>query len=230
MGYLSNAGNTMELKILDLFCGTKSWSKPFENAKDVEIISVDNNYKFSPTFTRDILTWDYKRDVEKADVIFASPPCDLYFSPLKLPKGILQFTEQDVITSKACVEKTLEILDYYNPKYFCMENPKGKMRYCYPFIRHKLFRTIDYCMYGFDYKKPTDIWTNVEIEFKQCVHKKHKVNIKTHNSTEVDARGTNHNDKVITGRIAPEFAQEIAEKVLLAFLPNLKVGVSSEVL
>jgi hypothetical protein len=69
-------------------------------------------------------------------------------------------------------------------------------------------------MYGFEYKKPTDIWTNVDVEFKQCNHKKHSVNIKTHNDKEIDARGTDHSNKVITGRIAPQFAEIIAQKIL----------------
>ena len=205
--------------ILDLYCGTKSWTTPYDNNPLVKVISVDINYKFNPTLIRDILNWNYiaelnKMGYNKVDVVYASPPCDLYFSPLKLHKGILQFTEKDVNMSKAFVEKTKEIIDYYKPKYFIIENPRGKMRWCYPFIEHQIFRTIDYCMYGFEYKKPTDIWTNVDVEFKQCNHKKHNVNIKTHNDKEIDARGTDHSNKVITGRIAPQFAEIIAQKIL----------------
>ena len=45
---------------LELFCGTKSFSK-VANEK-YNIISLDILEKFKPDITTDILNWDYKND------------------------------------------------------------------------------------------------------------------------------------------------------------------------
>ena len=58
------------------------------------------------------------------------------------------------------LNKTKEIINYFNPSYWFMENPQsGKMK---EFNNELPFYDIDYCKYGFDYKKRTRIWTNVK--------------------------------------------------------------------
>ena len=57
------------------------------------------------------------------------------------------------------LRKTEEIINYFNPDLYFMENPKtSKMK---DFVERP-FYDVDYCAYGFDYKKPTRIWTNKE--------------------------------------------------------------------
>lgn len=212
----------MMVTILDLFCGTKSWSKPFEGKNS--IISVDIKHEFNPTLCRDILNWNYIADIDKLgfnkiDIIFASPPCNLYFTPIKTPSGIRVFTEEEFNTSKQLVDKTIEIMEHFKPKFYLIENPKGKMRYMYPFIFHKMFKTFDYCMYGLPYKKPTDLWTNIEIEPKRCNHKKHEQAIRAHSwSEESYYKRTDMKRSVHRGRIAPELSKEISEKLMLEIM------------
>ena len=218
------------MKILDLYCGTKSWSKPFEGK--ASITSIDINYEFEPTLVRDILSWDYIKDSKTGyndfDVIFASPPCNLYFSNMKLDKGVLQFSEEDFNKSVAFVNKTIEIINYFKPKFWLIENPRAKMRYIFPYINHIQPITVDYCMYGVGYKKPTDLWTNIPIIPKRCNHKTHSVGIhsanhKTHVTTENEWAGK----YAIT--IAPHLAEEVAETVMrqLAAIPPLPKGSGS---
>jgi hypothetical protein len=79
------------------------------------------------------------------------------------------------------LRKTEEIIDYFKPSKWFIENPKtGRMK---EYI-NKPFYDVDYCMYcDYGYKKPTRIWTNmVGFEPKTCNKKcvnfennKHKI-------------------------------------------------------
>jgi hypothetical protein len=75
--------------------------------------------------------------------------------------GYIPKTETAILGIKI-VEKTIEIINHFNPKYWFIENPRGmlrKMDMMKEFKRH----TITYCQYGDDRMKPTDIWTNSDI-------------------------------------------------------------------
>ncbi|HUB92342.1 MAG TPA: hypothetical protein VL945_00095 [Candidatus Saccharimonadales bacterium] len=114
-------------RVLELYCGTKSWTKPYEKDSSWQIDTLDNNPKFKPTICTNILTWDYK-NLEPYNVIYASPPCNLYFTPIKNLQGNKKFSENDVILSKKFVDKTIEIIQHFKPTYWVIENPVGKMR------------------------------------------------------------------------------------------------------
>ena len=62
------------MKILELFSGTKSISKAFP---DAEVVSVDTDPTFDPTFVCDIMDFDYTQ-FDSFDYIHASPPCTEY--------------------------------------------------------------------------------------------------------------------------------------------------------
>ena len=71
------------------------------------------------------------------------------------------------------VDKVFEIIDYFKPKYWWIENPQtGKMK---EYINDLIpFVDVHYCQYGISFKKPTRFWTNIEgLKFKKCNHKKH---------------------------------------------------------
>jgi hypothetical protein len=82
------------------------------------------------------------------------------------------------------VEKIFEIIDYFNPDYYIIENPAtGRMK---EYINNLIpYYDIDYCKYSdWGYKKSTRFWTNIEgLEFARCkndcnniVNGKHKLN------------------------------------------------------
>jgi len=58
------------------------------------------------------------------------------------------------------VDKVREIIDYLKPKYFFIENPQSGLMKTY--ITDLNFYDVDYCKYGFDYRKRTRIWTNLQ--------------------------------------------------------------------
>ena len=87
-------------------------------------------------------------------MIWASPPCTEY-SKAKT-KGI-----RDIEGANDIVQQTLDVLEYFEPKYWIIENPQTgllKDQLCMWGIP---FKDVDYCRYGLPYRKRTRIWNNV---------------------------------------------------------------------
>ena len=56
---------------------------------------------------------------------------------------------------------TLEIIEYLEPKYFIIENPQTGLLKQQWFMHDLPFVDVDYCKYGFPYRKRTRLWNNV---------------------------------------------------------------------
>ena len=99
------------MKLLELFSGTKGISKVFE-AAGWDCTTLDLSDKHKPTILANILEWDYT--VYKpwvVDYIHCSPVCTEYSRALTTRPRKLK--EADKL-----VEKCLEILNYFKPRYF----------------------------------------------------------------------------------------------------------------
>lgn len=169
------------VKCLELFCGTKSFKKACPN--DWEVVSVDILEKFNPDICCDILDLDYKTlwKVGEFDIIWLSPPCRFFSQARNSSLGKVVKFHNKVLTKELMredelkyglppVHRGLEIVDYLKPKYWFMENPVGRLK---NYITDRHFIRVDYCMFGFDYKKPTMIWTNrTDIKDVKCDCKK----------------------------------------------------------
>jgi len=151
------------MKILELFAGSRSIGKEAEKL-NFNVFSSDINNFDKIDYVVNILEFDYTKVPFNPDVIWASPPCT-GFSVAALGHhwtGGKNAYIPKTDTAKLGIElakKTIEIINYYNPKYFFIENPRGllrKMDFMNNFIRH----TVTYCQYGDNRMKPTDIWTN----------------------------------------------------------------------
>jgi len=155
------------MKILELFSGTGSIGKVAE-ARGHEVYSVDISDKFyKPTHKGDILKWDYKQFTEgHFDYIHASPPCCAFSSILNICKTKEERIKYEKEHGLPFLIRTREIIDYLKPKYYSIENPEsGRMK---NYITDLPFVKVCYCMYGYLYKKPTRIWTNIEFTPKYC--------------------------------------------------------------
>ena len=179
MDFRHNDWKDGKINILELFAGTKSWTKPYESDARFQQLSIELEM-YAGTVCRDILQWNYKAECAgtKFSVLYASPPCNLYFTNLKNLNGTRIYTEKEKELSLKLVDKTIEILNYFKPKYFVIENPVGKMRKHYPQINGFAPLLVDYCEYGVPYKKPTYLWTNIDLKPKRCNHKKHDVSVR----------------------------------------------------
>ena len=134
--------------LLSLFDYSGQWSAPF--AEIAEVIRVDIK---SGT---DILQWDY-RQIENVVGILAAPPCTDFsvsgaqYWPAKDADGR---TEKSVLL----VKKTMEIIDYFSPKFWAMENPVGRIDKVVPELKNKRLLSFNPCDYGDPYTKKTILW------------------------------------------------------------------------
>lgn len=150
------------MKILELFCGTKSVGKVFKAAGH-EVFSIDNNISLYPDLCCDMLSLDLRLLPWIPDVIWASPPCTT-FSVASMGKhwgggngGYIPKTKECLIGLKL-MAKTKGIILKLKPKLWFIENPRGVMRKVIGL--DKYLKTVTYCQYGDTRMKPTDIWTN----------------------------------------------------------------------
>ncbi len=175
------------MRVLELYKGTGSVGKVFEEM-GAEVISVDIEAKYNPTHCEDIMTWNYKEyEVGHFDIITASPVC-LYWSRLRnswvgrcsktiKPDGTV-ITKEDLEIDinnkgKPMVNKTFEIIDYFQPQFYWLENPLGSKMWSYidSLNRNDYYNNdFDYCKYSdWGYKKPTRFITNYDgVITKRC--------------------------------------------------------------
>lgn len=148
-----------KMKLLELFSGTKSVSKAVGHMFD-EVISVDILNKNNPTFVVDILEWNYKQyNPYHFDAIWSSPPCTEYSMILYGRPNRVRNLE----LANKIVQRTIEIIEYFKPNKWFMENPQTGLLKDQEFMLGIPFYDVDYCMYSdFGYKKRTRIWSNVD--------------------------------------------------------------------
>ena len=106
------------MNCLDLFSGTGSFKKCCDDI-GYDCLSVDIDGRSD--ITCDIMNWDYKK-YNNFDIIWASPPCEKY-SNLKYTWSNKQKVSEGWVEADKLVSKTLEIIDYFKPTLWFIENP-----------------------------------------------------------------------------------------------------------
>ena len=155
------------MNVLELFSGTHSVGKVCEKL-GWTAVSVDN--ELPATHQIDIMSFDYKQyPKDYFSIIWASPPCTNY-TPLKdcnlgrIVKGEIytrEIIEENMKKDDKLVLKTLEIIDYFKPEAWFIENPALSRMKDRPFMKKLNNYIVDYCMYcDWGYRKRTRIWTN----------------------------------------------------------------------
>lgn len=172
------------MRHLELFSGTHSFGK-ISHCLGYEITSLDRDiggecplgtdYESENHIKEDIMTWDYTvYPPGHFQLITASPVC-LWWSGLRrcwigrVCKSIhptekvtdIMLTKDINKYGKPMVDKVREIIGYFHPRYYIIENPQtGRMK---DYITDIPFYDVDYCMYtDWGYKKRTRFWTNIE--------------------------------------------------------------------
>ena len=156
------------MRVLELFSGTGSIGKCCKEL-GWDVISVD--LLLPADHQVDILDFDYKQyPKDHFDIVWASPPCVDYSNlqscwlGRKKADGIIftkEIMEKNMDESDKLVLKAFEIIEYFNPYYWFLENPAtGKLKNR-DIMKDKPFYDVSYCMYSdWGYEKKTRIWTN----------------------------------------------------------------------
>lgn len=144
--------------ILSLFDYTGNWSKPYKEA-GYNVIQVDIKHGI------DILTWDYKQ-IPKDSVfgILAAVPCTDYAI-----SGAKWFATKDkdgrTKQSQKLVAKTKEIIDYFQPEFWVIENPMSRIHKLNAWMGEVKYKFHPYEFAGYDpiprnsqYQKSTWLW------------------------------------------------------------------------
>lgn len=135
--------------IISLFDYSGSWSLWYERAGYIVIrVDIKNGI--------DILTWDYKQiQRDRVAGVLAAPPCTHYTvscNRLWAEKDADGRTEE----SNALVRKAIEIRDYFNPLFFGLENPVGRLSALFPELGDPWYWSP--FQFGEPWTKKTGIW------------------------------------------------------------------------
>ncbi len=141
------------MRVLDLFCGLKGFSRPFAD-RGHEVITLDIDNTFDPDIVADVRVIRYPSLSlsGRFDAILASPPCQAF----SLAYSFNQWPPPDdkTIEGLRLVACALALIATINPRWWVMENPRGRLR--------KLIvpptQTIHLCNFGAKWQKPTDLW------------------------------------------------------------------------
>ena len=104
------------MKLLELFAGTGSVGN-VATTLGFEVVSLDRD--MDATIKMDIMDWDYLSSSYAPghfDLIWASPPCTEYSIAKTI--GI-----RDIEGANKIVRRTLDIIDYFKPRWWIVENP-----------------------------------------------------------------------------------------------------------
>ena len=140
------------MRLLELFSGTQSVGK-VAREMGFEVVCLDRD--MDADIKCDIMDWDYKVfEPGSFDVIWASPPCTEYSRAKTV--GV-----RNLVMANAIVQRTIDIINYFVPEYFIMENPQTGLLKYQAIVDGMRFDDVDYCKYGLPYRKRTRLWNNI---------------------------------------------------------------------
>lgn len=216
------------LNSLELFCGTKSFSKEIKKL-GATTVTLDNRPLFKPYFLMDVR--DFSMTHVPYNILWASPPCQ-GFSLMSASKywsninGTCRPTHDKSREAVELVRKTLSIIESYlrfEPFYWFIENPRGMLGLVMDDliketrITDYVKRTVTYCQYGEKNMKPTNIWTNLRTwkprpacSYKDNCHEK----VSSKKKTGTIALPTAIHRAVVPKELCSEIAQAIVNEVI----------------
>ncbi len=156
------------MKILELFAGSRSFSKVAEEF-GYKTYTTDNQNFNKIDQICDIFDFNIDKAINALngypDIVWASPPCT-YFSVASIGHHWNQDhtpKTKEAIHGVNIIKKTMQIIDeiykHNEDLIYIIENPRGKLRKL-NLISPYTMKTVTYCQYGDNRMKPTDIWTN----------------------------------------------------------------------
>jgi hypothetical protein len=151
------------LRVLDLFCGDKGWSRAFKE-RGHHVVTVDINERFDPDICADIHELTIADLGTDWDIVLASPPCECF--SIASCRYHWSATEPRVPKSKEAddalqlVQHTYQLIQEINPLFWAIENPTGMLRKVWKPPAH-ITHFASWAGGRYEYrrvKKSTDIW------------------------------------------------------------------------
>ena len=156
------------MRALDLFTGTGSIASVLRD-KGWEVLTLDNDPLTAPDFLTDIRQWDFTQFPPNFfGYIHASPVCTQYSIARTTAKTPRNLTEADSLVLAA-----LQIIEYFDPPAWTLENPQSGLLKSRPFMRDvPVLADVDYCQFGGIYRKRTRLWGKIPGGFptKLCTY------------------------------------------------------------
>lgn len=208
-----------KLKVLELFSGTRSIGKSFEN-KGHYVYSIDWSKEFEASLHMDIEFLQVKHIPFIPDVIWASPDCTTYsIAAISHHRNLDRSPKTEYAEKSDRVNRqVLSLIGIYkrmNPKliYF-IENPRGllrKMNFMIGIPRY----TVTYCQYGDERMKPTDIFTNhPNPNFKPPCHNGDKCHVSAPRGSKTGTQGLIKIDRSRIPKLLCDYIVEISENIM----------------
>ena len=141
-------------RLLELFSGTGPIGNIFRS-RGWEVISIDSDPKMRPTLVVDIGSFEYRMLGGSFDAVWCSPPCTQYSIARSNAKK-----ERDLDGSDQLVRRCRDIIPYVQPMAWFIENPHSGLLKGRDVVSYLPSVIVDYCMYGWPYRKRTIIFTN----------------------------------------------------------------------
>lgn len=159
------------MKTVELFAGTGSFSK-IAKERGHSIYRVEYDKQFDAEKHFDLsqpFPFHLNAEISEADIVWMSPPCTTF----SLASGNTHWDvnrqpkTKEAIKGLKLLNVCKEIAEYCEKsnKIFFIENPNGRAVW---FLPERWLKRVWYCQYGDTRAKPTNIWTNLDIEFKTC--------------------------------------------------------------
>jgi hypothetical protein len=105
-----------------------------------------------------VMEWDCKNGVFVGhfEAVFTGVPCTEYSRLREYCKK-----SPDIEKVNEVVLRTLEIIDYFKPMVWFIENPDGGKLKDQEFMKGLLYYRLSHCVCGYENRKTTRSWTNV---------------------------------------------------------------------
>ncbi len=194
------------MRLLELFSGTGSIGSAFASV-GWDVISLDSDPKAEATIHGDILTWDHTTFPSgHFDAIWASPCCTHYSCARRGAK-----TPRNLVWADSLVIRTFEIIEYFQPRVWFVENPQTGMLKDRAFMNDLPFTDLDYCCYcNWGYRKRTRLWNNISFSGKLCPGSGSCPNMEQGRHRATAQQGTNRGKSGIYGS---HFAQQFLHQI-----------------